>query len=169
VSASVTTFIAVAFEAAPAAEGALRELHEGDLPVRDAAVVVRTEAGQIELQQGHEMAAGDALVSGGTVGLVAGLLFGLPVGGALLGLAGGLLYGIRDRGLPDERLRALGQDLKPGHAVLCVLADAQGIPRAREALAVYGTVFEVELSDSPAAESGSGAESGSEADSGSAP
>jgi len=166
---SVTTFIAVAFEAAPAAESALRELREGDVPMRDSAVVIRTEAGHIELLQAHEMAAGDALVSGGTVGLVAGLLFGLPVGGALVGLAGGLLYGIRDRGLPDSRMRALGEDLRPGRAVLCVLADAGGMGQARAALARYGAVFEVELSDSSAPASESESESDSESDSGAVP
>jgi uncharacterized membrane protein len=169
VPSSATTFIAVAFETVPAAQGALREVHERDLAVRDAAVVVRTEAGRIELEQGHEMAAGDTLVGGGTVGLVAGLLLGLPVGGALLGLAGGLLYGLRDRGLPDNRLRALGEDLEPGHAVLCVLVDAEDIPHAREALARYGAVFEVELSSSSTADADPDPGSGSGSGSGSAP
>jgi uncharacterized membrane protein len=160
-----TTFIAVAFDSVTAAEGAMTAVRELDLPTRDAAVVVRTEAGRIELEQAHEMAAGETLVGGGTVGLVAGLLLGLPVGGALLGLAGGLLYGLRDRGLPDSRLRQLGEDLEPGHAVLCVLVDAEGIPHAREALGRYGAVFEVELSPSSTSDSksdwGSGSGSGS--------
>jgi uncharacterized membrane protein len=150
-----TTFIAVAFDTVAAAESALTAVRELDLATRDAAVVVRTEAGRIELEQAHEMAAGETLVGGGTVGLVAGLLLGLPVGGALLGLAGGLLYGIRDRGLPDNRLRALGEDLEPGHAVLCVLVDAEGMPQAREALGRYGAVFEVELSSGSTADSDS--------------
>jgi uncharacterized membrane protein len=160
--ASVPTFLAVTFDTVDAAEGALRDLRQRDVATRDAAVVVRTDAGRIELQQGNEIAAGDALVSGGTVGLVAGLLFGLPVGGALVGLAGGLLYGIRDRGLPDSRLRALGADLEPGQAVLCVLADSEGMRQAREELGRYGAVFEVELSDSSAPGSGSGSEPESE-------
>jgi uncharacterized membrane protein len=153
-----TTFIAVAFDSVTAAEGAMTAVRELDLPTRDAAVVVRTEAGRIELEQAHEMAAGETLVGGGTVGLVAGLLLGLPVGGALLGLAGGLLYGLRDRGLPDSRLRQLGEDLEPGHAVLCVLVDAEGIPHAREALGRYGAVFEVELSPSSTSDSDSDSE-----------
>lgn len=148
---SEASFVAVVFETAAAAEGALptvRELDtEPDVSVRDAAVVVRTEAGRIELQQTHEFAPGEAIVGGGTAGLVAGLLLGLPVGGALLGLAGGALFGLRDTGIPDSRLRKLGEDLQPGHAVLCVLVDAGvGMQRAREALRRYGTVFEVELS-----------------------
>ena len=145
--------MAVVFETAAAAEDALptvRELdHEQDVSIRDAAVVVRTESGRIELQQTREIAPGEAIVGGGTVGLVAGLLFGLPVGGALLGLAGGALFGLRDTGIPNSRLRQLGAELRPGQAVLCVLVDADGVRRTQEALGGYGTVFEVELSPGP--------------------
>lgn len=165
VSSSATTFIAVAFPAAAEAEDALKELREHDAPVRDMAVVVRTDAGRIELQQSRELAAGEAFVGGGSVGLVAGLLLGLPLGGALLGLAGGLAYGLRDRGLPDKRMRKLGEDLRPGHAVLCVLAAAKDMAEAREALGRYGDVFDVELSDT----SGPDPESDSDSDTGTAP
>jgi uncharacterized membrane protein len=76
----------------------------------------------------------------------------------LLGLAGGLAYGLRDRGLPDRRMRELGEDLEPGHALVCVLADEKGSAAAREALSRYGEVFDVNLS-SPGAESGSESDS----------
>ena len=138
------------FETAAAAEDALptvRELdREDDVCIRDAAIVIRTLSGRIELQQTREVAPGEAIVGGGTVGLVAGLLFGLPVGGALLGLAGGALFGLRDTGIPNSRLRTIGADLQPGQAVLCVLVDAVAVARTREALGRYGTVFEAELS-----------------------
>lgn len=140
-----TSFIAVRFDSVAEAESALPHVRELDAHVSDAAVVVRTEVGRIELQQAHEVAAGEALVGGGSAGLVAGLVLGLPVGGALLGLAGGLVYGLRDRGLPDRRMRQLGEDLAPGHAVLCVLVDDADLPGAREALSRYGAVFEVKL------------------------
>jgi uncharacterized membrane protein len=147
VSDPAPSFIAVPFGDAAAAEEALsfvRDLDES-VKVRDAAVVVRTDEGRIELQQTRELAAGEGLVAGGAVGLVAGVLLGLPVGGALLGLLGGAGFGLRDTGIPDPRLRRLGQDLEPGHAVLCVLVDDDGIPRARTALARYGEPFTVEL------------------------
>jgi uncharacterized membrane protein len=156
VPAPSTTFIAVRFDSVADAEAALPEVGELDVPIRDAAVVVRTEAGRIELQQAHEVAAGDALVGGGSAGLVAGLLLGLPIGGALLGLAGGLAYGLRDRGLPDRRMRQLGENLEPGHAVLCALVEDAQLTVAREALSRYGTVFDVKLESGPG--SGSGAE-----------
>jgi uncharacterized membrane protein len=151
---STPTFLAVAFEGVAAAEDALRTVGkldaDEDVSIRDAAVVVRTEAGRIELEQTHEVAAGEGVVAGGAVGLVAGLLLGLPVGGALLGLLGGAGFGLRDTGIPDRRLRQLGQDLQPGHAVLCVLVDADGVARTREVLGRYGVVLDTELS--PAAD-----------------
>ncbi|MGN6872331.1 MAG: DUF1269 domain-containing protein [Solirubrobacteraceae bacterium] len=145
------SFVAVVFESAAAAEDALpmvRELDaEPDVSVRDAVVVVRTERGRIELEQTRGIAEGEAVVGAGSAGLVAGLLLGLPVGGAVVGLAGGALLGLRDTGIPDGRLRELGQELPTGHAVLCVLVDAGvGLQRVREALSRYGTVFDVELS-----------------------
>jgi uncharacterized membrane protein len=147
---SATTFVAVVFQTAAAAEEALSAVHalddEQDVSVRDAAVVVRTESGRVELVQTREIAAGEGLVGGGTVGLVAGLLLGLPVGGALLGLAGGAMFGLRDTGIPDSRLRELGAGLKPGQAMLCVLVEANALAPTREALHRYGTVVEVELS-----------------------
>jgi uncharacterized membrane protein len=152
-----TSFIAVTFASVADAEAALAGARELDVTPRDAAVVVRTEAGRIELQQAHELAAGEALVGGGSAGLIAGLLLGLPVGGALLGLAGGLAYGIRDRGLPDSRMRQLGQDLQPGHAILCVLVDDAVLADAREALSRYGTVFDVKLS-AGSSDAGAGSE-----------
>ncbi len=144
-----TAFLAVVFQTATAAEEALPTVHDlddrQDISVRDAAIVIRTEGGRIELVQTREVALGEGVVGGGTVGLVAGLLLGLPIGGALLGLAGGGLFGMRDTGIPDGRLRELGADLKPGQAVLCVLVDANALGPTREALHRYGAVAEVEI------------------------
>jgi uncharacterized membrane protein len=124
VSPSATTFVAVVVEHDHAPEDALATVRvleaEQDVSVRDAAVVMRTELGRIELQQTRQIAPGEGVVSGGTVGLVAGLLLGLPVGGALVSLAGGALLGMRDTGIPNKRLRKLGEELQPGQAVLCV-------------------------------------------------
>lgn len=147
---SATSFVAVVFQSASAAEDALGRLGaleaEQQVSVHDAAVVIRTASGRIELEQTREAAPGETIVGGGAAGLVAGVLFGLPVGGALVGLAAGAIFGVRDTGIPDGRLRRLGEDLQPGQAVLCVLVDAAGVTRTRGALRRYGDVFEVELS-----------------------
>jgi uncharacterized membrane protein len=142
------TLVAVAFDTTAAAEDALKvvsALHGDGVSVEDAAVVVRTVDGRLELHQSRGLSAGEAAVAGGSVGLVAGLLLGGPVGGALVGLLAGGGWGLRDTGIPDDRLRQLGADLEPGHAVLGVLVRA-GLPRVREALAPYGEAVEAELS-----------------------
>ena len=139
------TFVAVAFDTTAEAEQALKAVDGLDrVGIRDAAIVVRTAAGRIELHQARELSAGEGAVAAGSIGLVAGLLLGIPVGGALLGLVAGGGWGLRDTGIPDDRLRAMGEKLEPGHAVLCVLVG-DGVPRVREALAPYGEVVDVEL------------------------
>jgi uncharacterized membrane protein len=126
------------------AEDGLSALHDLGKTVEDAAVVVRTADGRIELRQTKEIAAGEGVVAGGTAGMVAGLLLGGPIGGALLGMLGGGIYGAIDTGISNDRMRGLGEKLSPGGALLCVLVRPGGADRAREFLARYGEVVEAE-------------------------
>ena len=129
------------------AERALDALRDGDTEIRDAAVVTRLESGRVELHQTGQVAAGEGVVAGGTIGFVAGMLLGGPIGGALLGMLGGGIWGARDTGVPDQRLRELGESLVPGGALLCALVPAGAADTAREALAPYGEVADA---DAPA-------------------
>ena len=136
----------VAFRSTEEAQDALAAVRELERVkgsgIHDAAIVVRTPAGHLELHQTSELAAGEGAVAGGSAGLIAGLLLGGPVAGALLGILGGGGWGLRDTGIPNDRLRQLGSDLEPGHAVLCVLVDDDGMPRVAAALGRYGEVLE---------------------------
>jgi uncharacterized membrane protein len=129
------------------AERAQDALGELKASIHDAAIVTRLESGRLELQQTHQVAAGEGVVAGGTVGFVAGMLLGGPVGGALLGMLGGGIWGSRDTGVPDARLRELGESLAPGGALLCVLVRPDDAPAARKRLAPYGEVADA---DAPA-------------------
>jgi uncharacterized membrane protein len=133
----------------PEAERALDALHDLDVHVRDAAVVTRAESGRVELHQTHQVAAGEGVVAGGTVGFVAGMLLGGPIGGALLGMLGGGIWAARDTGVPDMRLRELGESLAPGGALLCALVGADDAAAAREALAAYGAVADADAPSVP--------------------
>ena len=119
------------------AQDALRRLDAG---IDDVVVVTRLESGRVELHQTNQIAAGEGVVAGGAVGFVAGMLLGGPVGGALLGMLGGGLWGARDTGVPDARLRELGESLAPGRALLCALVEAGDAAAACEQLAPYGEV-----------------------------
>jgi uncharacterized membrane protein len=77
------------------------------------------------------------------------MLLGGPVGGALLGMLGGGIWGSRDTGVPDARLRELGESLTPGRALLCALVGDESMEAAREALAPYGEVADAGISTLP--------------------
>jgi uncharacterized membrane protein len=103
----------------------------------------------VDLRQTHQVAAGEGVVAGGTIGFVAGMLLGGPIGGALLGMLGGGVWGARDTGVPDARLRELGESLAPGGALLCVLVRADGAAAVREELSPYGTVADADAPPLP--------------------
>jgi uncharacterized membrane protein len=124
-------------------------LRERDIKIIDAAVVTRLESGRVELHQTHQVAAGEGVVAGGTVGFVAGMLLGGPIGGALLGMLGGGIWGARDTGVPDERLRELGESLAPGGALLCALVPPDAAGAARAALTDYGEVADADAPPVP--------------------
>ena len=147
--ADATRLVVVSCRSQPDADDALRALRGRDTHVADAVVVVRRENGRIELQQTDQIAAGEGVVAGGTVGFVAGILLGGPVGGALLGMLGGGILGARDTGVPDARLRKLGDSLAPGGALLCVLVADDDTAAVHEALAPYGEVADADASTAP--------------------
>jgi uncharacterized membrane protein len=129
-------FVAVVYASYGAASEALTAVQ--DIDVVDAAVVVKQPGGHLDLYQTRGTSIGEGAVTGGTVGLLAGLLFGLPVAAGLIGLAAGGGWGSRDLGIPDDRLRQLGRELEPRHAVLCVLLEPTELPLLEERLAPYG-------------------------------
>jgi uncharacterized membrane protein len=144
-----TRLVVVSCSSRAVAEGALTELRKLDAKGHDAVVVSSSADGRIELHQTHQVAAGEGVVAGGTVGFVAGMLLGGPVGGALLGMLGGGVWGARDTGVPDKRLRELGESLAPGQALLCVLVGSGDVAAVRAALEPYGAVADADASGVP--------------------
>jgi uncharacterized membrane protein len=141
--------VVVSCSSLAATDEALAELRKLEIEDRDAVVVSRTERGRIELRQTHQVAAGEGVVAGGTVGFIAGMLLGGPIGGALLGMLGGGAWGARDTGVPDARVRELGESLQPGQALLCVLVGPAEVDAVREALSSYGEVADADASTVP--------------------
>jgi len=147
--AGSTRLVVVSCASREEADRALDALRELDVKVADAAVVTSTDGGRIELHQTRQVAAGEGVVAGGTVGFVAGMLLGGPIGGALLGMLGGGVFASRDTGVPDARLRELGESLTPGRALLCVLVGEKSAAAARDALAPYGEVADAGAPSAP--------------------
>lgn len=153
--------IAVGYEREETAERALASVRdlaqEHALELKDAAIVVKDDADRIELRQTRELAAGEAIVSGGSIGLLLGLAVGAPVAAALLGLAGGGGLAVFDRGISDKRMRTFGRELGRGHAALFALVADVDWPLLHERLSRYGgEVVASELDDEVVAALGSG-------------
>ncbi len=126
-----STVIAAAYADVEQADSALERVR-GLAGVEDAAVVTKNLDGGVDLHQGRQAAVGEAVVAGGTIGLLVGLLVGGPIGGAVVGLAGGGGIGaVRDVGIPDERLLRFGRELGPGRAAVLVLAAEADAVRER--------------------------------------
>ncbi|MBO0732217.1 MAG: DUF1269 domain-containing protein, partial [Acidimicrobiaceae bacterium] len=81
------------------------------------------QEGKLHIKEPTDMGAGRGAVIGGVLGGLTGLVFG-PIGMAAVGGAaiGGMVARLRDSGFKDERLRQLGENLRPGSsAILAVI------------------------------------------------
>jgi uncharacterized membrane protein len=137
-----THLLAVAYRDKETAERALAAVQslgrEGGLALKDAAIAYRAASGKVQLDQTRQPATGDGLVGGGSVGLLIGLLVGIPVAGAIAGMAGGGGLAAFDRGIPDDRMRRVAEELDAGQAALFALASKIDWQRVRETLDPLG-------------------------------
>jgi uncharacterized membrane protein len=134
--------IAIEYESPDAAGAALTALEElsdgGALRLVDAAVVTRSESGEVSVAQQRQLAVGEGVVAGGAIGLVVGLIVGGPVVGALAGMAGGAGWSARDTGLTDGQLERFGEHLGARGAALFALVRDPDWPRVTARLEGYG-------------------------------
>jgi len=144
---SETCIVVVVCESLERAEEALAAVEPAHQA--DAVIVRRTPDGRIDLHQTRQKSVGEGAIAGGTIGLLAGLLFGIPVGASLAGLFGGGIFGARDTGIKDARLRELGERLEAGEAMACVLVAEDAQAAAAQALGAYGAVEAVEVAPAP--------------------
>ncbi len=102
---------------------ALRMVGRGQLKLEDAAIVTRV-GGRVRISQTKDVSAGQGAVSGTWLGTLAGLFVGQPLIGAAIGAALGGLFGkLRDIGIDDDEMRAMGERLGDGEAALFLLVE----------------------------------------------
>lgn len=102
---------------------ALRMVGRGHLKLEDAAIVTRI-GGRVRISQTRDVSAGQGAVSGTWLGTLAGLFVGQPLIGAAIGAALGGLFGkLRDIGIDDDEMRAMGERLQDGEAALFLLVE----------------------------------------------
>jgi uncharacterized membrane protein len=104
---------------------AMRMVGRKQLTLEDAAIVTRV-GNRIRITQTRDVTAGQGAMGGAWIGILAGLFLGPGgplVGGALGAAAGGLFGKLRDYGIDDERMRAMGEELDDGEAALFLLVE----------------------------------------------
>ena len=122
-----------ALRAQEALLAALRMVGRGHLVLEDAAIVAKT-GGRVRISQTRDVSTGQGAVSGTWLGTLAGLFAGVPLVGAAIGAAVGGLFGkLRDIGIDDDEMKAMGETLEEGEAALFLLvADCHEVRALHE-------------------------------------
>ena len=91
----------------------LKTLKENkQLEIDDAAYVTKDNQGTFHVHQEHSLTKSGA-VAGGMGGLVAGLLFTIPIAGLAVGAAAGVIAGkAQDYGIDDKVIKAINDDMR---------------------------------------------------------
>jgi uncharacterized membrane protein len=103
----------------------MRMVGRKQLTLEDAAIVTRVGS-RIRITQTRDLTAGQGAMGGAWIGILAGLFLGPGgplLGGALGAAAGGLFGKLRDYGIDDDRMRAMGEELVDGEAALFLLVE----------------------------------------------
>jgi uncharacterized membrane protein len=135
--------IVAAFRDPNAAGNALNELQkakkENLIDIEDAAVIVKGADGKVKITDTHDMRAGKGAtigaIAGGVLGLLAGPIGWLALGG---GVIGGLAAKMSDGGFPDERLKEVADSLTPNSSALIAVIDHKWVAQVEQELARQG-------------------------------
>ena len=133
-----------AFQDESGADASLAVLKEAKkeklVNIKDAAVLRKDTGGKLHVNEIGDMTG----TRGGVVGGVVGAGLGILTGGAALALmgvgavAGGLAAKLRDSGFNDDRLKRLGQSLKPGSSAIVAVIEHTWIAEAQAELEKAG-------------------------------
>jgi len=138
----------------------------GSIDLIDAAVVVRKADGKVKFEETVDPGAKRWGKRGAIVGGLVGLIFPPSlIGSAVVGGGAGALWGkIRDKGIPDEELKAIGESMDPGTSAIIAIAEdrmleqleagLQGYDRiSRHALSAEASAAVIAEADSPSTDS----------------
>jgi len=139
-----TGIIVVLYPDDQEASKAYRYLEEaktfGELYYRAAAMVWRADDGKLHIKEPEDKTASAGLGVGAVLGGLIGTLAG-PAG-VVIGAGAGALFGglaaMGDAGIPDKRLKEIGETLTAGSSALVVLLDEADLKGTQEQLAKQG-------------------------------
>ena len=136
--------VLAAFNDVNGAEKALQELKQAKkdrlIGIRNAAVLWKDDSGKLRFKETADMRGGKGVAVGGVIGGVVGLIFppSILVSAAVGGAIGGLSARLHDSGFPDDRLREVGDGLKPNTSALIAVIEHVWVREVEEELRQYG-------------------------------
>jgi uncharacterized membrane protein len=145
--ATMSHILVITFEDQIQAPNVLRSLKnleaQGMLELKDAAVIVKSEEGKVEVKNMVESGVKIGAVSGGALGLlIGGLLF--PIAGLALGIAGGALIGKTfQTGVDKGFIKEVKEGLPPGGSAILFIVGSEHVGVLIAALEPYnGTIYQ---------------------------
>jgi uncharacterized membrane protein len=124
--------VVAAFNDEQGANNALHQLRtahiEGLIKIKDAAILRRDPDNKLHITDTTDKGMGRGAILGGVAGAVVGVIAG-PVGWATLGGAavGALSARLRDGGFKDDRLKEIGESVKPGTSAIVAVVEEQWV------------------------------------------
>lgn len=149
-----SNIVIVTFEDMETAGQVLKSIEAMDkenlVALKDAAVLVKDENGKVEVKETEDVSTRRGVVTGGTLGLIVGLIVGGPVGGLVVGGALGALAAKKiDLGISDDKIVAFEEEMKNGTSSLFLQFTSAEKKEWLIALVrdSGGKIVEIELSD----------------------
>jgi uncharacterized membrane protein len=136
--------IVAAFGEEKAADAALKELKSakraGLIDIVDAAVIRRDEKNKLHIKETGDLTGGQGAMFGGALGLILGIIAGpgALLAGATGALIGGIASKLRDSGFSNERLKEIGDALKPGTSAIIALVEHKWVSKLEDLMAEAG-------------------------------
>jgi uncharacterized membrane protein len=133
---------------------ALKQLSDDKVvKLRDAVAIRKTEEGKIKLHQTKDDTIGGGFLKGGLIGILFAMLFG-PAGWIAMGAAAGGLFASFDRGIKQQLLKELGENMTPMESAVAILVEHADWAAAVEGMKAHGfggTLVVSEIVDEDAA------------------
>jgi len=150
-TSTLEVFVA-AFASEEEAGAALKDFkaadREGSIELIDAAAIVHGADGKVRFEETADPSGKKWAKRGAIAGGVVGLIFPPSiVAGAAVGAGAGGIWGkVRDKGIPDEELRRIGESIPKGGSAIIAVAEDRMIERLQRGIEGYEKISRHALS-----------------------
>jgi uncharacterized membrane protein len=112
---------------------------QGSIDLLDAAVMVKQYDGKLKINEIAELTAKKGRRRGAVIGGIFGAIFppSLLISAAVGAVAGGALGRFTDQGMENDELKAIGEELAPGHSAIIAIVEDKWIEQFTSAVDGY--------------------------------